>query len=156
EETERTRIARELHDELGQELTGARLEAGVVVAETRRAPGDDAARRATSIEAPVARAPQRGRGGGFSLRPPPPRDFDLATALRILVDRYRVPDGLAVDFENTLDSTPLTDTQATTIFRILQEALTNVQRHAAAKRATVRIVVDDGRVVVTVADDGRG
>ena len=158
EETERTRIARELHDELGQELTAARLELGGLVAETRRALGDEAAvvRRSTGIEARIALAQQRLRDVVFSLRPPALDDFDLATALRMLVDRYRRPGILELDYENTLDGAQLTDTQATTVFRILQEALTNVTRHAAARHARVRIGVQDGRIVMTVADDGRG
>ena len=158
EETERTRIARELHDELGQELTGARLEAGIVVAGARQELGDEAptTQRAAGIEARIALAQQRLRDVVFSLRPPALDDFDLATALRMLVDRYRRPGILELDYENTLDGAQLTDTQATTVFRILQEALTNVTRHAAARHARVRIGVQDGRMVMTVADDGRG
>jgi signal transduction histidine kinase len=158
EETERTRIARELHDELGQELTGARLEAGAVAAEARDAMGSDAplARRATGIEARIALTQQRVRDVVFSLRPPALDDFDLTTALLLLVERYRHPNRLVVDYDDALDGTRLTDTQATTVFRVLQEALTNVTRHAAARRAHVRLAHEGGRVVVVVADDGRG
>ncbi len=158
QETERTRLARELHDELGQQLTGARLEAGALAAETREALGSEtpAARRATGIEARIAVAQQTVKDVVFSLRPPALDDFDLATALHILVERYRQPNGLIVDYENRLDGTPLTDTQATTVFRVLQEALTNVTRHAAATRAEVHIAPENGRVVLVVADDGRG
>ena len=158
EETERTRIARELHDELGQELTGARLEAGAVAAAARSAVGVDAplARRATAIEARIAVAQQRVKDAVFSLRPPALDDFDLATALRMLTERYCQPDGLTVEYENALGATPLTDTQATTIFRLLQEALTNVTRHASAQLARVRLASADGRVVLIVEDDGRG
>lgn len=158
EETERTRIARELHDELGQELTGARLEAGVVVAEAREALGDDAptAQRASGVEARIATAQRRVRDAIFSLRPPALDDFDLSTAIRMLVDRYRRPDALTIDYEASLDGVPLTDTQATTVFRVLQEALTNVTRHARAARVRVRIAVADGHLVLEVADDGAG
>lgn len=158
EETERTRIARELHDELGQELTGARLEAGVVLAEARAVLGDDAptAQRASGVEARIATAQQRVRDAIFSLRPPALDDFDLSTAIRMLVDRYRQPNGLAIDHEASLDGVPLTDTQATTVFRVLQEALTNVTRHARASRVRVRITVADGHLVLEVADDGAG
>jgi len=70
EETERTRIARELHDELGQQMTGARLDAGGLAAETRMALGDHAplARRATGIEARLAVAQQTVKDVVFSLR----------------------------------------------------------------------------------------
>jgi hypothetical protein len=53
-----------------------------------------------------------------------------------------------VDYENALDGTPLTETQATTVFRVLQEALTNVMRHAAAPRARVRITTESGGAVL--------
>jgi signal transduction histidine kinase len=158
EESERTRIARELHDELGQQLTGARLEAAGLAEDTRVALGDDApaARRATGIEARLAVAQQAVRDVVFSLRPPALDDFDLGTALRVLVDRYRRPNALEVAYQNTLEGMPLTDTQATTVFRVLQEALTNVTRHAGATRVDVRLGVEGGDVVLVVADDGRG
>lgn len=158
EETERTRIARELHDELGQQLTAARLEAGAAASATRAALGNDApaVQRATGIEARLAIAQQTVKEVVFSLRPPALDDFDLRTALGILVDRYRRPKTLDIAFENALDGVPLTDTQATTVFRVLQEALTNVTRHANAANVRVRLATQDSQVELVVADDGHG
>jgi len=158
EETERTRIARELHDELGQQLTAVRLDAGSAAQAVREALGEDtpAATRAVGIEAQIALAQQTVRDVVFSLRPPALDDFDLATALELLVDRFRQPGHVRVDYENVLDGMPLTDTQATTVFRVLQEALTNAVRHADAEGVRVRLGRDGDQVRLVVEDDGRG
>ena len=158
EETNRTRIARELHDELGQALTAARLEAGAVAADigSRVGRDDEATRRAAGIEARIALAQQTVKEVVFALRPPALDDYDLATALRVLVDGCRQSSGLEIAYDNRLDGAALTETQATTVFRVLQEGLTNVVRHAHATRATVHVTVDDGHLVLVLADDGRG
>ena len=158
EETERTRIARELHDELGQQLTAIRLESGAAGAAAQEAlgPESETAQRAAAIEARVALAQQSIRDVVFSLRPPALDDFDLQTALRLLVDRFRNDGGPEIVYRESLGSARLSDTQATTVFRVLQEAMTNVARHAGAARITVDLGAQNAHVDLRVADDGRG
>jgi two-component system sensor histidine kinase UhpB len=151
QEGERRRIARELHDEVGQTLTGVMLQveglAGVIPEALREQLDElrETARRGTEDVRRIAR----------QLRPEALEDLGLQSALaalasafgeqaRIRVDR-RLEEGLALSEEHEL-----------VVYRIAQEALTNVARHAGASAVQLRLQRSDGQVVLTVRDDGRG
>lgn len=158
EEGERTRIARELHDELGQRLTAVRLEASATASAARQQLGSDAAvtKRVTGIEAGVALAQRTVREVVHSLRPPELDELGLSDALDLLIDRYRRSGTATIDYENELAGTALSDTQATTVYRVLQEALTNVTRHSQADEARVRVRPSGAWIEMVIADDGIG
>lgn len=144
---ERKRIARELHDELGQDLTAARYTLGVArLRDDPRADLDD-------LERLLARTTRTVKEVIGRLRPQALDELGLEGALRWLADEVRRA-GLGITL--VLDPLPaLGREREATIFRFVQEALTNVVRHAGARRAEVVALVEDG-VEVVVSDDGRG
>jgi signal transduction histidine kinase len=142
QEDERRRIARELHDEAGQVLTAVKIQLDL---EGRSEAGEM-----------VGRALAQVRDLSNLLRPAMLDDLGLLPALRGLVDdfakRTRIQATLACS--DTLG--PLPDEQQVAIYRVVQEALTNVARHAGARRVEVRLEADGDRVRLAVEDDGRG
>jgi PAS domain S-box-containing protein len=153
QEEERARVARELHDDLGQLLTGLRLELDYL----RRGHAGIASAFATATEI-VDTAVETVRRICRGLRPPLLDDLGLEASVRQLVSEFearaacRVSLDLAVDEEHG----PLPTEVSLCAYRVTQEALTNVSRHARASRVSVEVLRDDCDLVVTVTDDGRG
>ncbi len=159
EEAERQRLARELHDQLGQELTALRL--GL----------DDAARLAAGHVPPDApllgslarlgavtqRMTADVRALALELRPPELDDVGLESALETYVGEWGARAGVAAEVAVTgLRGRPLPPDVASALYRIAQEALTNVAKHARATQVNVVVEQPDGEVRLIVEDDGRG
>jgi len=142
QEDERRRIARELHDEAGQVLTAVKIELDL-----------DGRREASEM---VGRALAQVRDLSNLLRPTVLDDLGLLPALRALVDDFGRRAQIEVRLEVPAATPALPGDAEVAIYRVVQEALTNVARHAAARHATVRVAVDPARVRVSVEDDGRG
>lgn len=153
-ENERGAIARELHDELGQILTGMRVE--LDLAESRRLRGADLAAQHAKISELLDATLAATRTLLSRLRPRLLDDFGLVAALEWLVSDTRRRSGLELSFVAEPAELETSGEVATAVFRIVQESLTNVLRHAAA--TTVRVELRLGReaLELTVADDGRG
>ncbi|WP_320668874.1 HAMP domain-containing sensor histidine kinase [Patulibacter defluvii] len=147
QEAEQRRIARELHDELGQTLTALKLQ-------IERAGIDGATRE--PIARTVSRALDEVRGIALRLRPEALDDLGLVNALLALARRVTDESGIPVERELDGPLPPLAPDAELALYRIAQEALTNVVRHAGATRATIVLRVDGGDVELTVRDDGRG
>ena len=92
----------------------------------------------------------------LDLRPPHLDDFGLTTALRWFIDRFSQRTGIVAEFEASDDEQRLTRETETACFRIAQEALTNVARHAKAKRVSVRLNRNRDQLFLIVKDDGVG
>ena len=152
QESERLRIAQELHDQVGQELTAvllllARLQA--------RAPEElsqvvvDAQESIRSILEDVRRI-------AIELRPEALDDLGLESALAVLCDRFAERSKMEVSCQ-IADPLPTLSSEAElVIYRVAQEALTNVARHSGTDEAELSLRPDNGRVVLTVSDEGRG
>jgi signal transduction histidine kinase len=142
QEDERRRIARELHDEAGQVLTAVKIELEL---EGR-----------TEAGALVGRALNQVRDLSNLLRPAALDDLGLLDALRALVDDFSARTRIQVALD--LDAAPrkLPPEVEVVIYRVVQEALTNVARHARATAARVRLVTEPRDVRITVEDNGRG
>jgi signal transduction histidine kinase len=153
-EAERTRIARELHDELGGALTGLKMDLSRLIRQPHTSPAVAAelSRTADDVDQTVRTV----RRIATELRPVAIDDFGLVAALQQHFEDFRRRTGLAGAFESEADDLPLSAERATACFRIVQEALTNVARHAQATRVNVHIGVRAGKAVVRVRDDGRG
>jgi signal transduction histidine kinase len=159
EEGERRRLSRELHDHLGQELTALRLgldDARRLIA--RQVPPDAPVfGRLAQLEALAASMSAEVRTMSLELRPPELDDVGLDHALRTYAaewsDRYRIPAEVTVPGSTRLVVPP---EQGTTLYRIAQEALTNVARHARARHVSVILERTDGEARLIVEDDGRG
>lgn len=153
QEEERGRIARELHDEIGQALTGAQL----LVAAARHSRGSpQAARTLEECAAILERTLGQVRNLSLDLRPPQLDDFGLAEALRWQIERQSRAAGLAFRFDATPLETRLRPDVKIACFRAAQEALNNVARHARATRVEVRLGSRDGALELCIEDDGRG
>ena len=143
QEAERRTVARELHDDLGQVLTAIKL--NLMRQERDR----------DETVALVDRAIERMRDLARDLRPAILDDFGLAAALRWYVEREAQRAGL--DFHLTLSvETRLPASVETSCFRVVQEAITNVARHAEARRIDVELSASGSGLLLTVRDDGKG
>ena len=153
-ETERLRIARELHDETGQVLTAIKLELAELERLVAGSPtGKEAARRAADL---AGRALQSIRATARGLRPAVLDDLGFVPALRTLAEEFAGRTGVAVDLRAAPLARPPGPEVQVAMYRVLQEALTNVARHAAATRVDITLDAESGEVVLAVRDDGCG
>ena len=153
EELERARLARELHDETGQALTSILLGLKHLddVIET------DVARDATAaLRELVVTTLQDVRRLAVELRPSALDDFGLVAAIERLAGTLAEQSELVVDLEARLGDQRLPAEAETALYRIVQEALTNVVKHASARRVSITLVRKEGFAVVVVEDDGQG
>ena len=154
---ERYRLARELHDTLGQGLAGILLRLETIDAQLEGGSDAEGIRRAVRQTMDLTRTNlEEARRAVLDLRAVPLEGRTLAGALASLVDEISDREGLVVDFNATGGSRPLPVRIETGLYRIVQEALNNVARHANARQATLRLVTTPERVQLTVEDDGCG
>jgi two-component system sensor histidine kinase UhpB len=151
QERERIRIARDLHDEVGQTLTAIALRA-------ERAVGEPAQQTEAlaDISETALRSLEDVRRIGRELRPEALDDLGLVNALIVLCGRVDRQRGLRIRRELDWHLPELSPEVELVIYRTAQEALTNVLRHAEASEVFVRLGREEGRVVLSVRDDGRG
>ncbi len=154
-EEEKARIARELHDELGQALTALKMDASAIAAELDTAQA--VLRKRTDgmkqlIDATVASV----RRISADLRPVMLDNLGLVPTLEWLTRDFSHRTGIYVDLDIPEENLGVGGDAATAIFRIVQEALTNVARHSGASEVSVRVNHEDGRVMVRIQDNGKG
>jgi len=155
QEEERSRLSRELHDGISQllvsikfkfELAGHELDAGKAsAAQTLR----------QGIER-LAGAIGEVRRISHDLHPSLLDTLGLASAIGQLASEFEQRSGLRVTYDNSLGDTRLSDDMNVALFRILQEALTNIERHAGAGQVTIQLTGDPRRVNLRISDDGTG
>jgi len=154
-EEEHIRIARQIHDELGQALTALRLDLTWV---GRKLPkGNTALRR--RIDAAVALTDETitvGQRIVSELRPSILDDLGLVPALEWYAEHFAQRSGLRIAFDPWIEESVVPAHLAATAYRIVQEALTNVARHARATHAWVRVGEQEGALTIEVRDDGQG
>jgi signal transduction histidine kinase len=155
QERERQRIARELHDGTGQVLTGLGLGL-MAAAESVRGDPDRAARQLLELKDLNAQALRELRDLIGNLRPSILDDMGLVPALKSQVGEFTERTGIEAGFRVTGHRQRLPDQTETVIFRIAQEALTNVAKHAQAEHAFVHVVFEEEQVQLVVTDNGRG
>jgi signal transduction histidine kinase len=153
QELERRRLARELHDETGQALTSILLGLKAI-----RAAGtdEDAERAEGELRNLVVQALQDVRSLAVELRPSALDDFGLVPALERLVRTFEERSGIRAAVEATHADERLPPEVETVLYRLVQEALTNVVKHAGATSVGVLLARRDGGVSAVVEDDGRG
>ena len=153
QELERRRLARELHDETGQALTSILLGLKTLEQSIESEEGRTAAADVRSIVVSTLRDVRR---LAVELRPAALDDFGLVPALERLADTYRQQSSLEIDLELQLGPARLPGEVETTLYRIVQEALTNVAKHAQAGRVSILLRRKDEGAVVVIEDDGTG
>ena len=153
QEDERRRLARELHDETGQALTSILL--GLKSLEDL----DDVAALGQGVAAlreRVVATLQDVRRLAVELRPAALDDFGLEAALERLTAGFAEQTGLKVELESRLQDDRLPEEVETVLYRIVQEALTNIVKHAQASRVSIVVTQKPGAVGAVIEDDGRG
>jgi PAS domain S-box-containing protein len=159
-EEERTRIAREVHDELGQMITGLRMDVSWI---ERRLPGvaDGGVRAAFEKKVGTMydlldHLVKAVRKISAELRPGALDDLGLVPAMEWQAREWQARTGIACDVTSKLDSTAISPAHATALFRIFQETLTNVARHAQATKVRAELNASAGAVTLLIEDNGRG
>ncbi len=155
QERERARLSYELHDELGQILTGLRMELGVL-RETIGTPTPEAAVGLRTLDQLVERTVQTTRRIVSELRPRILDELGLQAAIESLLRETGDRVGIRVAFRNELDDLRVDPARATAVYRIIQEAVTNVVKHADADEIRVGIGTRGGNTWVVVEDNGIG
>lgn len=161
-EEERSRIARELHDEFGQALTGLKFDLarlGTALNQSRaRTGGEDLLSRIQSMSESVDTLLSSIRAIASDLRPAMLDDLGLVPALECLATTFEHRTGVrcSIDVVPELSSITLPSEVSAALFRIAQEVLTNVMRHAAASQVRMRLYQDSAMVKLEVTDNGKG
>jgi len=149
QEIERRRLARELHDETGQALTSILL--GLRAVEEANSGVD-----VDHLRELVVGTLQDVRRLAVQLRPKALDDFGLVPALERLVQTFSESSGITVELEAQVGKGRLPSDVETTVYRIVQEALTNVVKHAEAEKVSILLVNRESTLTAVVEDDGRG
>ena len=154
-EEERTRMAREIHDELGQTLTALKIDLSWL---RRRLPEDEEllVAKTDSMYELVDDAIQTVKRVSSELRPGALDDLGLADAIEWQTQEFGKLTDIHCEFRASPDGIVLGRDLSTALFRICQEALTNVARHAQATKVSVRLRQQRGRLALTISDNGKG
>jgi PAS domain S-box-containing protein len=152
QETERRRIAHELHDQIGQSLTGLKLS----LDSTDTLPLAELSAQLGEARQVINELLGRVRTLSLDLRPSMLDDLGLLPALNWLIERYAAQTGVRVDWRHKGVERRFPTAIETSVYRIVQEALTNVARHAGVAVVELRLLADDERLLLQIADEGRG
>jgi two-component system, NarL family, sensor histidine kinase UhpB len=153
-EQERTRIAREIHDDLGGNLTAIKMALAMLAA--RLPPGDPLLQdKAAYVDALVDRTIDAVHRISLDLRPPL-LDLGIVAALEWRCKEFEQRAGIRCAFSANAREFALDNDQATALFRIVQEALTNIAKHAGASRVTVKLARTRQHVSLKISDNGSG
>jgi PAS domain S-box-containing protein len=154
-EGERTRIARELHDEMGQALTALKMELSWLN-KTLSKDQISLREKTTSMSKLTDNAIQTVKRIAIELRPGILDDLGLAAAVEWQAEEFQRRTGIECEVCTTPEDISLDEGLSTAIFRILQETLTNVARHARATKVKISLQEKDAKLVLEVIDNGRG
>jgi PAS domain S-box-containing protein len=154
-EEERTRLAREIHDELGQALTGIMLESASLICELPR-DAKQQSNRAELIMKLADETIQTVRRISTELRPGILDDLGLMAAVEWAAEEFQSRTGIDCRLDLPVDDIVIDRERATALFRILQETLTNVARHSHATQVNVRLAKEEGSLILEVHDNGKG
>jgi PAS domain S-box-containing protein len=159
-EEERAFFAREIHDELGQELTALKMDIAGIERRLRAGATEEAVAhvlaKAAEMKSAIDAAIEAVRQLASKLRPALLDDLGLTAAVAWLLQEFERRTGFRCRVRARIDDSQLGWDVSTAAFRILQEALTNVARHAGARRVAVSLTARKGRLALDVRDDGKG
>jgi signal transduction histidine kinase len=153
QEVERRRLARELHDETGQALASILLGLGALEETFER---DESRLALARIRELTVNTLQDVRRLAVELRPKALDDFGLVAALERLTETWSAATAIGVDFAANLEDERFSTEAATALYRIVQESLTNVVKHAHASHVSILLTRKNGSVVAVIEDDGKG
>lgn len=156
QELERKEIARELHDEMGQALTAISINLAAIETAVSRKKPEEVTRRLKESKELVATTLEQIREMSINLRPPMLDELGLVPTLKWYVKRYRLRTGIAAKLQVIGDEKRLPTAVETAVYRVVQEALTNVVKHAEATRVALTLRLQPNGVQVEIEDNGCG
>ena len=154
QEEERRRVSRELHDHLCQQLASLAMDMGGLA--SGAALNTQAQSRLKSLQVRAIKASEETRHIAYELHPSVLDDLGVVASLRSLAKEFSNQDGIAVDFASQALPNSLPLEIASCLYRVAQESLQNIARHSGAKHSSITIAVENGAVILKVADDGSG
>jgi len=155
QENERARISRQLHDQMGQDLTALKL--GLKILTEQGADSAAGRQQLPRLEQMADVLMRRAHGLAWELRPPALDDFGLEMALQHYITEWSEHSGVAARYDSSgMEGRRLSLRIETALYRVCQEALTNVVRHAQARQVSVLLTGSTRQVCLILEDDGRG
>jgi PAS domain S-box-containing protein len=158
-EEESTRIAREVHDKVGQALTALQMDVawlGKKAAPSGTLESENLAAKLRSMAELIDQTIAAVQRIATELRPAVLNGLGLEAAIEWYVREFEKRTGIACRFRSDFGAAPIDSERSTAVFRILQEALTNVARHSGSTRVEIRLIADMDRLRLEIEDDGRG
>ncbi|MBS1605022.1 MAG: PAS domain S-box protein [Bacteroidetes bacterium] len=155
-EEERAAMAREIHDELGQQLTGIKMDLSWISGKWKRPPEDPLQQKITGTLAMLDNTIRTVRRIATQLRPSVLDDLGLIAALEWQSQEFATRSGIDTHFQSTLPDLNFDARASIGLFRICQESLTNVARHSGAKNVWISLDRVGENLLLTILDDGRG
>lgn len=154
-EAERTHIAREIHDELGQQLTGLKMDISWLSKKIKPADKEVKTKISETIEL-IDGTVKTVRRIATELRPSILDDLGLIAAMEWQSEEFERRSGIKTKFQSNITAIAIDTNTATGIFRIYQESLTNVMRHAHATKVEASLLINDDEIKLIIADNGKG
>ena len=154
QEEERRRVSRELHDQICQQLASLAIEISGMAADP---PSPDKAQGVLrDLQTRVIQASEATRHIAYELHPSVLDDLGLVASLRALCKKFGEHEGVRVQFSSGVLPSEIPRETASCLYRVVQESLQNIARHAGAKKASVSLSVKKNAVALTITDDGTG
>ena len=154
QEEDRRRVSRELHDQICQQLASLAIDIGGLAADPP--PPEDAQSRLKALQARVVKASEETRHIAHELHPSVLDDLGVVASLQSLCKEFSERVGIPVEFTNVALPGSVPREVASCLYRVAQESLQNIAKHASAKHVSVALTLQKGTEVLTIADDGTG
>ncbi len=155
-ERARIMIANDIHDGVGQSLLALKMEFDTFKKSTSGDMSEDGKEKLNRIDSTLRGVLNEVRRLASELRPPLLDDFGFETALEVYVGEFSLSTGILTSFSSEGDHPPLEEEKEVLLFRIAQEALTNVRKHSHARTVVVSLVFENGYLRLSIRDDGDG
>jgi signal transduction histidine kinase len=152
QDSERSKVSRELHDSIAQTLAAAKFQ----IAAASAGANDDVKNRLAAVSAMIASVTDDIRAVSYNLHPRVAEDLGLESALRTLASQVNKRSGVEISVSVEADATPIPPNISATLYRVAEEALKNIEMHAQTKKARVDVAAFPGRIRIEVSDEGRG
>ncbi len=154
-EEERTFLSRELHDELGQQLAAMKMDLGWVNKRLKEAE-EPVREKTNAVMEQISLLIRSVRKISFDLRPSTLSDFGIAAAMEQYLKDFEERSEIKISFNRPTLNPELNDTVKTALFRIFQESITNISRHAQAQNIFIELNFFDEKIILVIQDDGIG
>jgi PAS domain S-box-containing protein len=157
QENERQRISRELHDRVAQDLSTAKIVADQILHTQTEAAVPEVKREILKISSALQGVIHTVRNLAYDLRPPVLDDMGLVQTISQYCEEFSERTGLEIEFSCAgLEATELDSDTEINVYRLIQEGLNNIKKHAEARRAAVKLVTAFPNIILRIEDDGRG